>query len=115
MVLNITRLSNQYKVTKWYHNEEPYDDRAECATRHERSEETESATENADQNPTTRDSIGRSVRRNHRSTSNLHPTRETDQYYSTTITDHEPARPPQQGWMEMVYFLPAVETDVVCF
>jgi len=115
MVLNITRLSNQYKVTKWYHNAEPYDDRTEGATRHERSEETESETENDNPGPTIRDSIGRSVRRHSRSTSNLHPARETDQYYFTTTTDHEPARSPQQGWMEMVYFLPAVDTDVVCF
>ena len=116
LVLHITRLSNQYKVTKWYHNEGPYDDRTEGATRHDRSEETKSATEHDDQGPVIiRDSIGRSVSRNRRSTSNIHPARETDQYYSTTITDHEPARPPQQGWMEMVYFLPAVDTDVVCF
>merc|ERR1711865_550703 len=34
---------------------------------------------------------------------------------SDTNTDHELARPPPQGWMEMVYFLPALDTDVVCF
>ena len=105
MVLNITRLSNQYKVTKWYHNAEPYDDQTEGATRHVRSEKTESATENDDPGPTVYDG----------SRSNLHHARDTDQYYSMTTTDHEPVRPPQQGWMEMVYFLPALDTDVVCF